>query len=317
MVDSPDLHYSPSAMAKMSGIDGGADAHGGNGCNGGLSEKNISNGNGVAKMHSRRDKDGGRVQQQQPSVLQQHIQFWDRDNDGIIWPLDVYRGFRELGFGLFFSIGSLLIPLFFSYPTRLGRSWLPDPALRILVSDIHRAKHGSDSGSFDLAGNFDDRRFEEMWRAGVFGSVSGNTKEEMGYDADDSSDDDVLGDYEDVRVTSTTTAEKTTKTKTATAQDGPGLEARDIYGLWRRHHCAADLAGWTFAAMEWWTTWVLLERNGKVYKEDLRACYDGSLFWNIREERERERERQKGILRGHDGRRRRSSSMRNFFCDLP
>ena len=76
------------------------------------------------------------------SPLQRHVQFWDRDSDGVIWPLDVYRGFRQLGFGLFFSIGSLLIPIFFSYPTRLGHSWIPDPMFRIYVNDINKAKHG-------------------------------------------------------------------------------------------------------------------------------------------------------------------------------
>ncbi|KAJ4065621.1 hypothetical protein NW756_005824 [Fusarium oxysporum] len=191
------------------------------------------------------------------SPLQKHVQFWDRDNDGIINPWDVYNGFRELGFGLFFSIGSLLIPVFFSYPTRLGHSWLPDPLFRIYVNDIHKAKHGSDTGIFDFDGNFSPERFEQMFQ------------------------------------------------RFDTSGEG-GLTADDLWRLWAKDRCAADPAGWTFAFMECWTTYVLLQEDGVVKKDDLRACYDGSLFWRIRDERERSSE--------YMGRK--SFGMRNFFASI-
>jgi Ca2+-binding EF-hand superfamily protein len=188
------------------------------------------------------------------SPLQKHVQFWDRDSDGVIWPLDVYSGFRELGFGLFFSIGSFLIPIFFSYPTRLGHSWMPDPMFRIYVKDINKAKHGSDTGIYDFDGNFNQERFEQL------------------FDRFDSSGEG-------------------------------GLTADDLLRLWKKDRCAADPAGWSFAFMEWWTTYVLLQKDGLVHKDDLRACYDGSLFWRIKNEREK---RDGGIDR-------RSFGMRNFF----
>lgn len=75
------------------------------------------------------------------SVLQQHVAFWDRDGDGEIYPWDTYVGFRELGFNLVFSMVAMaIIHLGFSYPTRLGYSWIPDPWFRVYVGTIHKAK---------------------------------------------------------------------------------------------------------------------------------------------------------------------------------
>ena len=70
--------------------------------------------------------------------------------------------------------------------------------------------------------------------------------------------------------------------------DGTGTGSLGVADLWRllgKNRVAADPAGWSFAFMEWWTTWLLLQRGGRVWKDDLRRCYDGTLFWTIREER--------------------------------
>jgi hypothetical protein len=40
--------------------------------------------------------------------------------------------------------GPPAVPCSFSYPS--GPSWLPDPFFRIFVKNVHRCKHGSDSG---------------------------------------------------------------------------------------------------------------------------------------------------------------------------
>jgi peroxygenase len=169
------------------------------------------------------------------SALQSHILFWDRDNDNIIHPWDVYNGFRALRFSVPFSILSLLIPFFFSYPTRLGHSYLPDPLFRIYVSDIHKAKHGSDTGIYDIDGQLRNERFEWIWKR---------------------FDRDGVG----------------------------GLGIAELLELVRNDRVALDVAGWTFAYMEWGTTWLLLQKGGKVWKEDLRQAYDGTLFWRIEEE---------------------------------
>ncbi|KAJ3359223.1 hypothetical protein GGF32_009516 [Allomyces javanicus] len=96
------------------------------------------------------------------SVLQQHVKFFDRSGDGIISMLDTFRGFRALGFNLLFSIMAIfMINGTMAYATQ--DSWIPDPRFRVYIKNIHKAKHGSDSESYDTEGRFVPEKFEEMW----------------------------------------------------------------------------------------------------------------------------------------------------------
>ncbi|KAL8953128.1 MAG: hypothetical protein Q9222_001011 [Ikaeria aurantiellina] len=185
------------------------------------------------------------------TALQLHVAFWDTNYDSIITPCEIYHGFRALGFNVLFSLGGLLISLFFSYPTTLGHSWFPDPFFRIFTTSIHKAKHGSDTGIYDSDGQIRLQLFDEM-----FDKI--DTKK-ANLETDETCQEDSLG-------------------------------IGDLIRLHARNRVAADPAGWSFAAMEWWTTWLLLQRDGRVWKEDLKAMYDGTLFWKIRDERERKQE---------------------------
>ena len=76
------------------------------------------------------------------TVLQQHVDFFDRDNDGIITVWDTYVGFRRIGFGRIISF--LAMPFIhgtFSYPSQ--NSWLPDPFFTINTDNMHRSVHFS------------------------------------------------------------------------------------------------------------------------------------------------------------------------------
>ncbi|KAL8869045.1 MAG: hypothetical protein Q9174_004564 [Haloplaca sp. 1 TL-2023] len=188
------------------------------------------------------------------TALQLHVAFWDTNNDSIITPYEIYNGFRALGFSIIFSLGGLLIPIFFSYPTTLGHSWLPDPLFRIYTDGIHKAKHGSDTGVYDSDGQIRDGLFHEMF-------------EKM--DTQDNVTDQECNDGE-------------------RAWEG-SLGVEDLVRLHGRNRVAADPAGWSFAAMEWWTTWLLLQKDGRVWKEDLKAMYDGSLFFKIQDQRTKQR----------------------------
>lgn len=109
-------------------------------------------------------------------MLQQHVLFWDRDCDGQIYLWHTYSGFRELGFSFAFSLFAMfIIHSGFSYPTRLAYSYFPDPWFRLFVGGMHKAKHGSDSGTYDREGRFVPQAFEDMfskWDNGNKGALS-------------------------------------------------------------------------------------------------------------------------------------------------
>ncbi|EFQ29661.1 hypothetical protein CGRA01v4_14953 [Colletotrichum graminicola] len=171
------------------------------------------------------------------TVLQQHVMFWDRNNDGVITPIDVWVGFRDLGFNLATCLlAATVIPFAFSYGTVMQYSYIPDPFFRLYVGGMHKAKHGSDSGVYDSEGRFVPQRFED-----VFANCS--------------------------------------------ARQDDTLTLGEVFGLMSRNRCAVDPFGWSASFFEWVTTWMLLAKDGKIHKEDLRRVYDGSLFWEIRDKR--------------------------------
>ena len=67
--------------------------------------------------------------------------------------------FRSLGFNLLIStLAVFFINGTFSYATR--DSWIPDPLFRIRIGNVHKTKHGSDTGVYDTEGRFVPAKFE-------------------------------------------------------------------------------------------------------------------------------------------------------------
>jgi len=107
-------------------------------------------------------KDNWAARHQHQTVIQQHVDYFDRDQDGIIWPVDTWRAFRDWQFiwplALF---ATFIIHAALSYATMPGL--LPDPFFRIIVANVHRNKHGSDSMTFDAEGRFRPQHFEDFF----------------------------------------------------------------------------------------------------------------------------------------------------------
>ncbi|RDX72562.1 putative peroxygenase 4, partial [Mucuna pruriens] len=96
------------------------------------------------------------------NVLQKHAAFFDKNQDGVIYPWETFQGLREIGSGILSSIGlCLFINLALSQSTRPGK--FPSLLFPIEIKNIQLGKHGSDTGVYDTEGRFVPSKFEEIF----------------------------------------------------------------------------------------------------------------------------------------------------------
>ncbi|RUS34965.1 Caleosin related protein-domain-containing protein, partial [Jimgerdemannia flammicorona] len=201
------------------------------------------------------------------TVLQQHVSFFDRDHDGIITPWDTLVGFNDLGFNLIFSLAAMVvIHLSFSWVTQ--DFWFPNPFFWIYAKNMHRAKHGSDSETYDPEGRFVPEKFEQIFSKFARRDANGQTMTFW----------ELLDFIKGQR------------------------NVADPFGCLHAHEDRLAINGAPpnrFAMyFEWLTTYLLIGHNGKIYKEDIRGVFDsiflrrhqGSLFYDVRDKRQRQKQ---------------------------
>lgn len=96
------------------------------------------------------------------TVLQQHVDFWDENRDGIITPAETWRGFRKLGFNLFWSAIAVLF-IHGTMAMSTHETWSDAFTFTIKIRNMNRGRHGSDSGIFDKEGRFIPANFENLF----------------------------------------------------------------------------------------------------------------------------------------------------------
>lgn len=99
--------------------------------------------------------------------LQQHLDFFDINKDGVIMPWETFLALRFLKFAWepFNSIISFWVAAFFhvafAWPSQRG--FLPHPLFPIVTKNAMSTVHGSSSGAIDQYGYFVPARFEAIW----------------------------------------------------------------------------------------------------------------------------------------------------------
>jgi len=97
------------------------------------------------------------------SPLQKHIEFFDRNKNGVITPIETWISFRALGYNIIMTIiAILLIHGTMSYASL--DSWIPDIFFRIYIKNIRRCKHGSDSEMYEYNGLFVQEKMDKIFK---------------------------------------------------------------------------------------------------------------------------------------------------------
>ncbi|XP_057545245.1 probable peroxygenase 4 [Amaranthus tricolor] len=96
------------------------------------------------------------------NVLAKHVAFFDRNQDGVVYPWETFKGFRAIGCGMILStVAGFVINIGLSHKTRPGK--FPSLLFPIEIKNIAKAKHGSDSGVYDTQGRFVPSKFEAIF----------------------------------------------------------------------------------------------------------------------------------------------------------
>jgi peroxygenase len=168
-----------------------------------------------------------------------------------VTPYDTFIGFNRLGFGILLSIiAAFIIHINFSYPT--SDSWLPDPLFRINLKNMHRTKHGGDTGTYDNEGRYIPQKFEEIFTKYADGR-------------------DYLTFWDTVNM-----LKGQRNVSDPIGWGGAIFECKLTLRIYWRN-LLTRTGGATYL--------MLWPEDGKMMKEDIRGTFDGSIFYAIAQRR--------------------------------
>ncbi|KAF2314040.1 hypothetical protein GH714_021679 [Hevea brasiliensis] len=195
------------------------------------------------------------------TVLQQHVAFFDQDDNGIVYRWETYSGFCAIGFNPVFSlIMAVAINGALSYATLPG--WFPSHFFPIYIHNIQRAKHGSDSGTYDPKEGRDLLHiypcpYPEYPQLLL---CSPNIRADL-----------CPCRFMPVHF------ENIFSKYAITVPDK--LTFGELWDMTEGQRLAFDLFGWISAKLEWVILYIhARDEKGYLSKEAIRRCYDGSLF---------------------------------------
>ncbi|KAM0890889.1 hypothetical protein ACQ4PT_026757 [Festuca glaucescens] len=96
------------------------------------------------------------------TALQQHVAYFDTDNDGIVTYSETEAGLRRIGLGAATATAAAAL-----INGVIGPKTRPDNAttsrMDIYIENIQKGIHGSDTGSYDAQGRFVQAKFDEIF----------------------------------------------------------------------------------------------------------------------------------------------------------
>ncbi|CAH9137344.1 unnamed protein product [Cuscuta epithymum] len=173
------------------------------------------------------------------SVLQQHVAYFDLDNDGIIYPTETYYASRQMGFN----------------------GWMPSLYFPIYIENIHKNKHGSDTGTYDVEGR---QVFLSIVRLYLVSRNLGRCV--SGFDIT----------FHVLRFLPVN-FENIFSKYARTVPDK--LTLGELWEMTQGNRNTFDVFGWVTSKLEWGILYLLAkDSDGMLSKEAIRRCFDGSLF---------------------------------------
>jgi len=171
-------------------------------------------------------------------------------------PWETYEGFRVLGYGLILSFfGTAVVHLFLSYWTL--DSWVPDPFFPILVKNVDRLKHGSDSQLYNHNGTL--KQVSEPQKEGEEPMI--NFLKQKAF------------------------PRNYTRGSISLQENAKGLSFTQLWKWTQLNWDIFDVFGFFANKVEWFYLWILCQNNGTLHWEDMRDQYDGTLFERIERKR--------------------------------